>query len=69
MRIVTFMIAFPFASHLVAVWLDTMFKLGWEVSAFPAPFDEWQGIILTSFFGVKAVGSISKALAWGMSRR
>lgn len=79
MRVMTFLIAFPFVEQLWAVWADTRF--GWYsqggvfercwtqdgkevcgVPAFPAPFDEWQGAILLSFFGlVGVVGGIRAA--------
>jgi len=83
MRLATFLIAIPFIDHLWAVWLDTRFdwyadncwiQNGVEVcgvKAFPSPFDEWQGAILLSFFGIsfggKAVASI--AHAFGRKRR
>lgn len=58
MRLMTFLIAFPFVFHLWSVWFDTQFKMGWEIDKFPEPFDEWQGAIVLSFFGlVGAVGS------------
>jgi hypothetical protein len=63
MRVMTFCIAFPFVFHLVSVWLDTQFKLGWRINAFPAPFNEWEGAILLSFFGIQAVGRIAGAIA------
>ena len=67
MRLLTFAIAFPFVSHLWAVWLDTQFGLGWKVAKFPDPFNEWQGAILLSFFGIytlgKTVQSVGTAIA------
>ena len=67
MRVLTFAIAFPFVSHLWAVWLDTQFGFGWKIAAFPDPFHEWQGAILLSFFGIytmgKGVQSIGTAIA------
>ena len=54
MRILTFLIALPFVVHVNLVGLDTCFKLGWKVNAFPAPFDQWEGSILLSFFGLTA---------------
>lgn len=56
MRLLTFAIAFPFVAHLWAVWLDTQFKLSWRIPKFPEPMDEWQGIILLSFFGIYTLG-------------
>ena len=54
MRLITFLIAGCFTLHLLAVTLDTVFGLGLGIAAFPKPFDEWQGAILLSFFGVYA---------------
>lgn len=69
MRALTAAIATPFVMHLWAVALDTVFGFGWTVSAFPAPFDEWQGAILLSFFGVAAAGAGLKAIAGGLAYR
>lgn len=56
MRFLTFVIAACFVLHLVLVTLDTCFKLGWSVPAFPKPFDEWEGVVILSFFGVQLAG-------------
>lgn len=69
MRLVTALVAGCFALHLLLVTLDTCFALGWRVSAFPKPFDEWQGTILLSFFGVQAVGKGITAIASAIRRR
>lgn len=69
MRLVTALVAGCFALHLFLVTLDTCFALGWRVSAFPKPFDEWQGTILLSFFGVQAVGKGINAIAAAIRRR
>ena len=79
MRVITFLIAVPFVDHLWAVWRDTRFDTfqdncwiinGVEhcgVKAFPAPFNEWQGAILLSFFGIyvasKGVSAIANAIS------
>ena len=67
MRLLTLAIAFPFVAHLWAVWLDTQFRLGWRISKFPSPMDEWQGAIMLSFFGIytlgKTVQSVGAAIA------
>lgn len=64
MRVITAAIALPFVVHLWAVGLDTILKLGWRIPAYPSPFDEWQGAILLSFFGLQAAGlGIYAALA------
>lgn len=72
MRLITAIIAGCFTLHLVAVTLDTVFKLGLAVSKFPTPFDEWEGAILLSFFGVQAgvvaIRSIAAAIMVRASR-
>lgn len=69
MRIITFCIAAPFVVHLNAVALDTTFSLGWGIPAFPSPFDEWEGIILLSFFGVHATASAVKSFSAAIMKR
>jgi hypothetical protein len=69
MRLITFLIAAPFVVHLNLVALDTCFKLGWRIPAFPHPFSEWQGAILLSFFGVHVVGQGITALAGAIRGR
>lgn len=64
MRVITFLIALPFVVHLWAVALDTVFKLGWKIPAYPYPFNEWQGVILLSFFGVQIAGKAMDTLAF-----
>ncbi|CDZ43206.1 Hypothetical protein NGAL_HAMBI1146_59790 [Neorhizobium galegae bv. officinalis] len=63
MRLITFVIAGCFALHLLLVTLDTCFTFGWRVSKYPSPFDEWQGAILLSFFGVQVAGQGITAIA------
>lgn len=69
MRLLTFAIAFPFVSHLWAVWLDTQFALGWRVAAFPDPFAEWQGAILLSFFGIYTLGKTVQSVGTAIAMR
>ncbi len=69
MRVLTVGVAFPFIAHLWAVGMDTIFKLGWQIDAFPAPFDEWQGAILLSFFGVAGGVGIARAIAGAIAYR
>lgn len=69
MRVITVLIAMPFVLHLNLVALDTCFKLGWRIPAFPAPFDQWQGAILLSFFGVHVIGQGITALAGAIRGR
>lgn len=63
MRLMTFLIAAPFVAHLWLVGIDTMWPQPWNVEKWPAPFDEWEGAILLSFFGVTVVGTGIKAVA------
>ena len=69
MRLLTFAIAFPFVAHLWAVWLDTQFKLSWGIPKFPEPMDEWQGIILLSFFGIYTLGKTVQAVGAAVAMR
>lgn len=69
MRLLTFLIAFPFVAHLWSVWLDTQFKFGWRIDKFPEPFASWEGAILLSFFGVATAGAGLKAIAGGIAYR
>lgn len=69
MRALTVAIALPFVVHLWGVWLDTQFGFAWSVSAFPPPFNEWQGAILLSFFGLSAGVGAAKAFAGAWAYR
>lgn len=69
MRLMTFAIAFPFVMHLWAVWLDTQFRFGWRIAAFPEPFNEWQGAILLSFFGIYTVGKGMQSIGTAVAMR
>lgn len=67
MRLITFLIAVPFVVHLWSVWLDTQFGFGWKVAAFPPPFNEWQGAILLSFFGIYAAGKVGMGVVGALA--
>lgn len=69
MRLITFLIAVPFVFHLWTVWLDTQFQFGWKIAAFPSPFNEWQGAILLSFFGIYAAGKVGMGLVNSLANR
>jgi hypothetical protein len=62
MRLITFVIAACFASHLVLITLDTLVGYPWNVPKFPAPFDEWEGLILLSFFGVQVADRVTSKI-------
>lgn len=66
MRILTFLTAAPFVLHAGMVGLDTCFALGWRIAAYPAPFDQWEGAILLSFFGIGIAGMGIKAVTAAM---
>jgi hypothetical protein len=63
MRLITFVIAACFVSHLVLVTWDTNWPQPWNVPSFPSPFDEWEGIIILSFFGVQVANKIANTTA------
>lgn len=63
MRLLTFLIALPFVGHLWFVAFDTLWPQVWNVEAFPNPFNDWEGQILLSFFGIAAASGIGKAIA------
>jgi len=69
MRALTALIAFPFVAHLWGVWLDTQFGFSWSVAAFPPPFNEWQGAILLSVFGLSAATGAVRAIAGAVAMR
>lgn len=69
MRLMTAAVALPFVIHALAVGIDTTFKMGWRIPAYPPPFNEWEGLILLSFFGVQAVGKGITAIASAIRRR
>lgn len=69
MRLITFLIAIPFVFHLWTVWLDTQFRFGWQIPAFPPPFNEWQGAILLSFFGVYAAGKVGMGVVSALAAK
>lgn len=69
MRLITFLIAGCFTMHLVLVTLDTCFAFGWRIAAFPHPFNEYEGTILLSFFGVQVASKALNVAAYVFGRR
>lgn len=69
MRVLSFLAALPFIVHAFAVGLDTTFKLGWRIPAFPAPFDQYQGQIIIFFFGAQVAVKGITAFASAIRRR
>jgi hypothetical protein len=68
MRLITFIIAAWFTLHLSMVAFDTLTTgtrweiIGWNVAPFPAPFNEWEGAILLSFFGLAAATRVGTGI-------
>ena len=56
MRLISFIIAACATAHYAAVTVDTIGQFSWNVAAYPAPFNEYEGSILLSFFGIYAAG-------------
>ncbi|HZP21436.1 MAG TPA: hypothetical protein VFB16_14670 [Bauldia sp.] len=69
MRLITALIAGCFTLHLVLVTLDTCFAFSWGIAKFPPPFDQWEGAILLSFFGVSVAERGMVAIAAAVSKR
>lgn len=75
MRLITFLIAVPFVLHLWLVAYDTLTTgtsweiADWNVEAFPAPFNEWEGAILLSFFGIYAAGKVGMGLVSSLAAK
>lgn len=63
MRLISFIIAACFVSHLVLVTIDTNWPQPWNVPSFPEPFNEWEGAIILSFFGVQVVNKVATTVA------
>jgi hypothetical protein len=69
MRVITVLIAAPFVVHLWLVGIDTNWPQPWDVAKWPAPFDEWEGAILLSFFGVAGAVGVGRAVAGSIALR
>lgn len=70
MRLLTFLIAFPFVVHLWSIWLDTQFAaIDWGIPPFPPPFDQDGRAILLSFFGLVGFTGAAKAVAGAIAYR
>lgn len=53
---------YPLALHLGLVAADSIFHFSWDVSALPAPMDQWQGAIILSFFLVRPIEKATNIL-------
>lgn len=70
MRFMAFFIALPLAIHLWIISWDTWdTSVNLRIPPLPAPFDEYQGVILLSFFGATVVGSGIRAVAGAIAYR
>jgi hypothetical protein len=55
-------IASAFILHIWMGVLDACFHLNWKIGVLPAPFDEWEGPIILSFFIVTPAASLAKTV-------
>lgn len=70
MRLITFLITLPFVWHLWLIVLDTnRTDINLRIPPLPAPFDQYEGAILLSFFGVTAVSVGAQAIAGAIAFR
>lgn len=70
MRLISFLIVLPLTIHLWLISWDTWdTSINLRIPPLPAPFDEYQGVILLSFFGANVVGSGIKAVAGAIAYR
>lgn len=70
MRLLTVLIALPFIWHLWLVFYDTIrTDINLRIPELPDPFNEYQGAILLSFFGVTVIGSGIKSIAGAIAYR
>lgn len=62
-RLLSFLIGFCATIHFIAITIDTVFQFSWSIPKYPAPFDQYEGIILLSFFGVYALNNTVQTIA------
>ena len=68
-RLLTFLTGLGFALHALFVCVDSIFQFTWDVAALPKPYDEYQGVILLSFFGVFVIDKTVSGLVAAVFRR
>lgn len=68
-RVITVAIVLPFVVHEWLVGWDTMWPQPWNVEKWPAPFDEWGGAILLSYFGVVGLTGAARTVAGAIALR
>lgn len=69
MRLLAFFTALPFVVHAGAVGMDTVFRFGWKIPAYPPPFDEWEGAILLGLLGIYTLGKGMSSIAAAIGRK
>lgn len=52
MRVMTGVIGISISAHFASVVLDSMFHFGWKIAKLPGLWDEWEGAIILSLFGL-----------------
>lgn len=52
-----------FVFHIFMIVLDSVFHLGWQVSALPAPMDQWEGQIVLALCCVGPAKSVAQYVA------
>lgn len=62
MRLAVGLIGVSTSVHYAAIILDSVYQFEWNVAALPSPFDQYEGHIILSFFGLQAVTGIGSAL-------
>lgn len=68
-RVITVAVVLPYVVHEWLVAWDTMWPQPWSVEKWPAPFDEWGGAILLSYFGVIGLTGSARAVAGALAIR
>lgn len=70
MRLITFLIAAPLALHQLIVVYDTLdTSIALAIPKLPPPFDEYQGAILMSFFGLQVGNKLLDTAAYVLRKR
>jgi hypothetical protein len=68
-RVISVLLVLPFLIHVLLIGIDTNWPQPWNVEKFPEPFNEWEGVIILSYFGVQVAGSGIRALAGAIAYR
>lgn len=64
-RIGRLLFVLPLGLWWTAVIADSIFRFSWNVSALPAPLDEWAGGIVLSLFLVDGAQGVARSLRGG----